>query len=75
MAKVSIYLNFMGNAEEAFNYYKSVFKTEFSSPIFRMGDMKGPSGIPPLTETERKKIMNVALPILGGHHHNGYRYA
>ena len=38
MSKVSIYLNFMGNTEEAFNFYKSVFKTEFAAPIIRMGD-------------------------------------
>jgi PhnB protein len=66
MAKVSIYLNFMGNTEEAFNYYKLVFKTEFSSPIFRMEDMKRPDGMPPLLETDKKKIMNVELPIFGG---------
>lgn len=36
MSKVSIYLNFPGNAEEAFNFYKSVFKTEFAIPIMYM---------------------------------------
>jgi PhnB protein len=66
MAKVSIYLNFMGNTEEAFNFYKSVFKTEFSSPVFRMGDMPPVPGMPDLSDSDRKKIMNVALPILGG---------
>ena len=44
MASVSIYLNFAGNAEAAFNHYKKVFNTEFSSPLMRMGDM------PPLKE-------------------------
>ena len=33
MADVSIYLNFDGNAEEAFNHYKKVFGTEFSYPF------------------------------------------
>jgi PhnB protein len=66
MAKVSIYLNFMGNTEEAFNYYKSVFKTDFSSPLMRMGDMPPAEGMPKLTEEEKTKVMNVALPILGG---------
>lgn len=65
MAKVSVYLNFMGNAEEAFNFYKTVFRTDFASPIFRMGDMKLPDGMPPFSEADGKKVMNVALPILG----------
>ena len=33
MARVSTYLNFANNTEEAFLFYKSVFKTEFVSPI------------------------------------------
>ena len=66
MSKVSIYVNFMGNTEEAFNFYKSVFKTEWSAPIFRMGDMKMPEGMPPLPDGEKQKVMHVALPILGG---------
>jgi PhnB protein len=36
MSKVAIYLNFQGNTEIAFNYYKSVFGTEFSAPIMRI---------------------------------------
>ncbi|MFN3404270.1 MAG: VOC family protein [Cytophagaceae bacterium] len=66
MAYVSIYLNFQGNAEEAFNYYKSVFKTEFSAPIMRMGDLPPNPKMPPLSEEDKKKVMHVALPILGG---------
>ena len=38
MASVSIYLNFNGNAEEAFNHYKKAFGTEFSNPVMRMKD-------------------------------------
>ena len=30
MARVSIYLNFMGNTEEAFEFYKTVFNTDYS---------------------------------------------
>lgn len=66
MAYVSIYLNFAGNAEEAFNHYKKVFKTEFSAPFMRMGDMPAQPGMPQLTDADKKKIMHVALPILGG---------
>lgn len=66
MASVSIYLNFAGNAEEAFNTYKKIFKTEFSAPIMRIGDMPAHPGMPPLSETDKTKVMHVALPILGG---------
>jgi len=66
MAYVAIYLNFMGNAEEAFNHYKKVFRTEFSTPIMRMGDMPPREGSPALTDDEKSKVMHVALPILGG---------
>lgn len=66
MAHVSIYLNFMGNAEEAFSHYKKVFKTEFSAPLMRMKDVPARDGTPPLPEADKKKIAHVALPILGG---------
>lgn len=66
MASVSIYLNFNGNAEEAFNHYKKVFGTEFVAPIMHMGDMPPRPGAPELSDAEKKKVMHVALPILGG---------
>lgn len=66
MANVSIYLNFMGNAEAAFNHYKKVFMTEFSTPIMRMGDIPAQEGMPPISENDKNKVMHVALPILGG---------
>lgn len=67
MAQVSIYLNFQGNTAEAFNFYKSVFNTEFSSPIMYMKDMPaGENGPMPLPENEMNAVMHVALPILGG---------
>lgn len=66
MGHVSIYLNFMGNAEEAFTFYRKVFKTEFSAPFMRLGDAPPHDGMPKLTEADKKKIMHVALPILGG---------
>lgn len=58
------YLNFMGNTEEAFEFYASVFHTEYSSPLVRFGDAPGPV---PLSEDESSKVLNVALPILNGH--------
>ncbi len=43
MASVNTYLNFMGKTEEAFNFYKKVFGTEFIS-ITRMKDMPRSDG-------------------------------
>ncbi|MDB5200223.1 MAG: hypothetical protein JWO92_2186 [Chitinophagaceae bacterium] len=66
MAKVSIYLNFQGNTEEAFNFYKSVFKTEFVIPIMRMKDVPAQPGMPPMSEKDANSVMHVSLPIVGG---------
>ena len=66
MSKISIYLNFMGNTEEAFNTYKAIFHTEFVRPIMRMKDMPPPPGMPALSENEANAVMHVELPILGG---------
>lgn len=66
MAKVSIYLNFAGNTEEAFNFYKSVFKTEFDTPIYRMKEVPMPPGAPALPEKEQNAVMHMSLPILAG---------
>jgi len=67
MSRVSTYLNFMGDTEEAFAFYGSVFGTEPSVPIMRMGDMPAPPGAPELAEHERSLVMHVELPILDGH--------
>ncbi len=66
MSKVSIYLNFQGNTEEAFHFYKSVFKTEFAAPIMRMNDMPQQPGMPALSANDANSVMHVSLPILGG---------
>lgn len=66
MAKTNIYLNFQGKTEEAFNFYKSVFKTEWAAPIMRMGDLPQQDGMPQLSADEKNKVMHVSLPILGG---------
>ena len=67
MARVSTYLNFANNTEEAFLFYKSVFKTEFVGPIMRFGDGPPDPGQPPMPAAQAKLVMHVALPILGGH--------
>lgn len=67
MARVTTYLNFARTTEEAFLFYKAVFKTEFVTPIMRFGDGPPCAGQPPLPEDQAKLVMHVALPILGGH--------
>jgi PhnB protein len=67
MGRVSTYLNFMGNTEEAFNFYRSVFGTNFVFPINRFGDVPADENLPALSEAEKKLVMHVELPILGGH--------
>jgi PhnB protein len=66
MSRVSTYLNFQRTAEEALNYYASVFGTEIEGEIYRMGDMTPPDG-PQLTDEEKKMVGHAVLPILGGH--------
>jgi PhnB protein len=66
MSRVSTYLNFMGDTEEAFRYYASVFGTEISGEIFRMGAMSEPGG-PELSEAEKNLVGHIELPILAGH--------
>lgn len=67
MASVSTYLNFDGTTEEAFEFYKTVFGTDYVGGIFRMGDLPAEEGSPPMPDHLRNLVMNVQLPILGGH--------
>jgi PhnB protein len=60
MTKLNAYLNFPGNTEEAFNFYKSVFGGEFSS-IVRFKDM--PMASQKLSRDVENKIMHIALPV------------
>lgn len=62
MATINPYINFNGNAEEAFTFYKSVFGGEFES-IVRFKDLESPEF--PVPENEANKIMRIALPIGG----------
>jgi PhnB protein len=62
MATVNPYLNFSGNTEEAFNFYKSVFGTEFSG-LMRFKDSPGGDKMPPDLQD---KIMHMALPVGNG---------
>jgi PhnB protein len=68
MARVSTYLNFVRETEEAFNFYKQVFGTEFEGDgISRMGEVPPQDGQPPMSEEDKNLVMHVSLPILGGH--------
>jgi PhnB protein len=60
MATINPHINFNGNAEEAFNFYKSVFGGEFSK-IVRFKDLASTEF--PVSEHEANKIMHIALPI------------
>ncbi len=60
MKTINPWINFNGNAEEAFTFYKSVFGGEFSK-IVRFKDMA--SSDFPVPEKEENKIMLVTLPI------------
>jgi PhnB protein len=59
MKAINITLLFNGNAEAAFNFYKSVFGGEFSN-VQRMKDLPGPT---PITGEAGEKILHMALPI------------
>jgi PhnB protein len=67
MARVSTYLNFPRSTEDAFMFYKSVFRTEFSEPIARFKDIPPQPGQPPMAEADKNLVMHVQLPILAGH--------
>ena len=60
MASINPHINFNGNAEEAFNFYKSVFGGEFAK-IMRFKDLA--SAEFPVADNEANKIMHIALPI------------
>ena len=67
MARVSTYLNFPRQTEEAFNFYKSVFGGNFTGDIARLGAAPVKEGMPPMSEADKHLIMHIELPILGGH--------
>ncbi|WP_026768813.1 VOC family protein [Asinibacterium sp. OR53] len=60
MALINPHINFNGNAEEAFNFYRSVFGGDFAK-IIRFKDLSSPEF--PIPEHEANKIMHIALPI------------
>ncbi len=61
MATLNMYLNFKGNTEEAFNFYKSVFGGEFLA-VQRYKDSPGCEG---MSVSDQEKLMHIALPVGG----------
>ena len=60
MTKLNIYLNFPGNTEEAFNFYKSVFGGEFTSVVrFKDMPMEGVN----IPKEDENKILHISLPV------------
>lgn len=62
MTTVNIYLNFIDNCEEAFNFYKSVFRREFCY-FSRFIEMPSKENSSVLSESEQNRVMHVGLPI------------
>jgi PhnB protein len=60
MKSINPWINFNGNAVEAFTFYKSVFGGEFKK-IVRFKDLAGPEF--PVADKEANKVMYIALPV------------
>lgn len=60
MPKLNPYLNFDGTAEEAFNFYKSIFGGEFLGGVNKMSNAPGMENLP---DNERNRVLHIALPI------------
>ena len=59
MPAINPYLNFNGNTEEVFNFYRSVFGGEFAT-VMRFDQMPGEYKA---AETDNNKILHISLPI------------
>jgi PhnB protein len=60
MKSINPYLNFPGNTEEAFNFYKKVFGGDFLGGIYRFKDTPEAEK---LSKSDQAKVMHIALPI------------
>jgi PhnB protein len=59
MATLNPYLNFAGNTEEAFKFYRSVFGGDFTN-LTRFKDTPEAGRVP---EKEKNMLMHVSLPV------------
>lgn len=60
MKSINPYLNFPGNTEEAFNFYKKVFGGDFLGGIARFKDAPGTEN---LSIADKEKVMHIGLPM------------
>jgi PhnB protein len=60
MAQINPHINFNGNAEEAFNFYKSIFGGDFAK-VTRLREISSPEF--PVPESDAEKILHISLPI------------
>lgn len=66
--RISTYVNFPGNAEEAMLFYRSAFKTDFlGDGIVRFGSLPEDSSHPPMAESVKKMVLHAELPLIGDH--------
>jgi uncharacterized glyoxalase superfamily protein PhnB/uncharacterized protein YndB with AHSA1/START domain len=67
-ARVTTYLNFPGNTEEAFLFYQKVFNGTFTGHgLKHFSEIEMPAGSPPMSEEHKKLIIHAELTIMGGH--------
>ncbi len=57
----------MGNTEEAFEFYRSVFKTDYVHPINRLGETPSDPSMPAHSAREKNMVLHFELPIVGSH--------
>ena len=62
MLKLNPYLNFLGNTEEVFDFYKSIFGGEFTA-LQRFRDVKDLENKDKMSKDDLKKIMHISLKI------------
>ncbi|AWL09061.1 hypothetical protein HME7025_01198 [Aquirufa nivalisilvae] len=67
MPRISTYVNFPGNAEEAFLFYQSIFKTEFVNGIQRFGELPVDENQPPVPDSIQHMVLHIELPLLNDH--------
>lgn len=58
MKSINPYLNFPGNTEEAFNFYKKVFGGDFLGGVYRFKDTPEADK---LSDSDKEKVMHVGL--------------
>lgn len=64
--KLNPYLNFDGTCEEAFNFYKKVFKKEFNQfGLMKFGDVPPQEGMPPMPDEAKNRVLHVGIDIGG----------